>query len=149
MRIKKTVTIGTVGAGYPAYLHGNGLEKVGGVDVRLKTICDTNLELAQKVMDRYGYEQMTANFDELLADPEIDVIDIITPPFLHVPMAIKAMRAGKHVFSEVLPVQTVAEAVALIETVERKAIWELLQTAAVDCGLQNVPDDVTEEWREW
>ena len=53
MRIKKTVTIGTVGAGYPAYLHGNGLEKVGGVDVRLKTICDTNLELAQKVMDRY------------------------------------------------------------------------------------------------
>ena len=100
MRIKKTVTIGTVGAGYPAYLHGNGLEKVGGVDVRLKTICDTNLELAQKVMDRYGYEQMTANFDELLADPEIDVIDIITPPFLHVPMAIKAMRAGKHVICE-------------------------------------------------
>ena len=100
MRIKKTVTIGTVGAGYPAYLHGNGLEKVGGVDVRLKTICDTNLELAQKVMDRYGYEQMTASFDELLADPEIDVIDIITPPFLHVPMSIKAMRAGKHVICE-------------------------------------------------
>ena len=70
MRIKKTVTIGTVGAGYPAYLHGNGIEKVGGVDVRLKTICDTNLELAQKVMDRYGYEQMTPNFDELLADPD-------------------------------------------------------------------------------
>ena len=38
---------------------------------------------------------------------------------------------------------------ALIETVEREAIWELLQTAAVDCGLQNVPEDVTEEWREW
>ena len=38
---------------------------------------------------------------------------------------------------------------ALIETVEREAIWELIQTAAVDCGLQNVPDDVTEDWREW
>ena len=38
---------------------------------------------------------------------------------------------------------------ALIETVEREAIWELLQTAAVDCGLQDVPEDVTEEWREW
>ena len=37
----------------------------------------------------------------------------------------------------------------LIETVEREAIWELIQTAAVDCGLQDVPDDVTEEWREW
>ena len=32
----KTVTIGTVGAGYAAYLHGNGYEKVCGVPVRLK-----------------------------------------------------------------------------------------------------------------
>ena len=36
---------------------------------------------------------------------------------------------------------------ALIETVEREAICELIQTAAVDCGLQDVPDDVTEDWR--
>lgn len=38
---------------------------------------------------------------------------------------------------------------ALIETVERESICELIQTAAVDCGLQDVPDDVTEDWREW
>ncbi len=38
---------------------------------------------------------------------------------------------------------------ALIETMEREAICELIQTAAVDCGLRNVPDDVTEDWREW
>lgn len=38
---------------------------------------------------------------------------------------------------------------ALIETVERESIWELIQNAAVDCGLQDVPDDVTEQWREW
>lgn len=38
---------------------------------------------------------------------------------------------------------------ALIETVEREAIWELIQSSAVDCGLQDVPEDVTEEWREW
>ena len=45
----KTVTIGTVGAGYAAYLHGNGYEKVCGVPVRLKTVCDVKLELAEKV----------------------------------------------------------------------------------------------------
>lgn len=38
---------------------------------------------------------------------------------------------------------------ALIETMEREAIWEVVQTSAVARGLQNVPDDVTEEWREW
>lgn len=38
---------------------------------------------------------------------------------------------------------------SLIETEAREAIWEVIQTSAVDCGLQNVPDDVTEEWRDW
>ena len=38
---------------------------------------------------------------------------------------------------------------ALIETVEREAISLLIQDAAVDCGLADVPDDVTEDWREW
>lgn len=97
---KKTVVIGTVGAGYAAYLHGNGYEKVGGVNVRLKTVCDLNLELAEKVKARYGYELAVRDYAEMLADPEIDVVDIVAPPFLHCSMAIQAMRAGKHVICE-------------------------------------------------
>lgn len=38
---------------------------------------------------------------------------------------------------------------SLIETEAREAIWEVIQSCAVECGLQNAPDDVTEEWREW
>ena len=38
---------------------------------------------------------------------------------------------------------------ALIETVEREAIALLIQDAVVARGLRNVPDDVTEEWRDW
>ncbi|MBQ8447509.1 MAG: hypothetical protein IJX27_01095 [Clostridia bacterium] len=37
----------------------------------------------------------------------------------------------------------------LIETVEREAICEIIQDAAVECGLEEEYDDVTEEWREW
>ena len=36
-----------------------------------------------------------------------------------------------------------------IETEEREWLWEVIQKSAEDCGLQNVPDDVTEAWREW
>lgn len=36
-----------------------------------------------------------------------------------------------------------------IETEEREWLCEVIQKSAEDCGLQNVPDDVTEEWREW
>lgn len=97
---KRVVTIGTVGAGYAAYLHGNGYEKVSGVTVRLKTVCDLNLELARKVQERYGYEQVVQDYREMLADPEIDVIDIVLPPFLHTKVAMEAMEAGKHVICE-------------------------------------------------
>ena len=97
---KSVVTIGTVGAGYAAYLHGNGYEKVSGISVRLKTVCDLNLDLAKKVQERYGYAQTSCDYRELLADPEIDVIDIVLPPFLHTKIAMEAMEAGKHVICE-------------------------------------------------
>lgn len=96
----KTVVVGTLGAGYASRLHGNGYKKVSGVRVRLKTVCDLNTDLARQVQEEFGYEQITADFQEMLADPKIDVIDIVAPPFVHIPMAIQAMRAGKHVICE-------------------------------------------------
>ena len=75
----KPVVIGTIGAGYAAHLHGNGYEKVSGVPIRLKTVCDLNLDLANQVKERYGYEQAITNFDDMLADPEIPSF----PPLLH------------------------------------------------------------------
>lgn len=97
---KKTVVVGTVGAGYAAHLHASGYEKISGINIRLKTICDLNLQLAQQLIDQYGYEQITSDYAEMLSDPEIDVIDIITPPFTHCALAIQALRAGKHVIVE-------------------------------------------------
>ncbi len=98
--IRNAVVIGTVGAGYAAHLHGRGYRKVGTVPVRLKTVCDPQTELAEQMKEEFGYEQVTAEFEDLLKDPEITVIDIATPPFLHVPMAIRAIKAGKHVICE-------------------------------------------------
>ncbi|MBQ4469811.1 MAG: Gfo/Idh/MocA family oxidoreductase [Synergistaceae bacterium] len=94
------VIIGTAGAGYAARLHGRGYKNAGTVPFRLKTICDINTKLAEDAQKLFGYEKIEADFDEMLKDPEISVIDIVTPPFLHVPMAIKALRAGKHVICE-------------------------------------------------
>lgn len=99
-REKKTVVVGTIGAGYAAHLHAGGYEKVSKINVRLKTVCDLNLKLANELKDKYGYETATDDYDQMLADPEIQVIDIITPPFLHCDMAVKALEAGKHVIVE-------------------------------------------------
>lgn len=96
----KNVCVGLVGAGYGAILHGNGYEKVSGVPVRLKSIVDVDMKKAEVIRDRYGFEQAITSFEELLADPEIDVVDIVTPPFLHPEMIEKAILAGKHVICE-------------------------------------------------
>ena len=68
---EKTVVIGTVGAGYAASLHGNGYKKVSGVNVRLKTVCDLNTELAKKIQDAYGYEQICSDYHDMLGDTQI------------------------------------------------------------------------------
>ena len=96
----QSVIIGTAGAGYAARLHGNGYRNAGSIPFRLKTICDINTELAEGLRRDFGYECVTSDYDAMLADPEINVIDIVTPPFLHIPMAIKALRAGKNVICE-------------------------------------------------
>ena len=57
------------------------------------------------------------NFDDFLKH-DMDAVVLANYANEHAPFAIKAMKAGKHVFSEVLPVQTVKEAVELIETIE-------------------------------
>ena len=96
----RPVTVGTVGAGFAASLHGDGFARVCTVPVRLKAIADTNLQRAEEIRAKYGYEQAAEDFRLLLQDPEIDVIDILTPPFLHQSMILEALAAGKHVICE-------------------------------------------------
>ena len=96
----KTVTIGIVGAGYAAWLHGTGYEKVGKIIPRIKTIADIDLGRAQKIADMFGIENITARYEDMIEDPEIDVIDIVTPPFLHPEVIEKALKAGKNVICE-------------------------------------------------
>lgn len=94
------VVIGTIGSGYAAYLHGNGYEKVCGVNFRLRAVCDVDLSKAEAVKERYGYQYACSDYRQLLSDPEINVIDIVTPPFLHLSMVREALLAGKHVICE-------------------------------------------------
>jgi len=98
--LKKEVVIGMAGAGYGARLHCEGYKKISSVNVRLKTICDVLEEKGMEIKEIYNFEQVETDFDRMLKDPEIDVIDIVTPPFIHKEMIIKALDAGKHVICE-------------------------------------------------
>ncbi len=63
-------------------------------------VCDLDLGRAQGVAAQAFGCRATDNLDALIADRDIDIIDICLPPHLHAPVAIKAFGAGKHVICE-------------------------------------------------
>ncbi len=60
-------------------------------------ICDLNEDLCRARMEEFGLSKYTTDYNEMLADPSIDVIGIYTPDQLHVEHIIAALEAGKHV----------------------------------------------------
>ncbi len=97
--MKERVTVGVVGAGRACELHAYGYHR-SNIPVRLKTVMARRQEQLDDAVRRFGFEKTTTSFDEMLADKEIDVIDICTPPYLHKEEIIRALRAGKHVICE-------------------------------------------------
>ncbi|SDY31230.1 Gfo/Idh/MocA family protein [Lachnobacterium bovis] len=100
MNDKGEVCLGVAGAGRATELHMNALKRFGGVPVCYKHIIARRFEQVQVMKDRYGFINSSLNFDDLLNDPEIDVIDICTPPYVHEIMIERALKAGKHVICE-------------------------------------------------
>ncbi|MDO4492390.1 MAG: Gfo/Idh/MocA family oxidoreductase [Clostridia bacterium] len=96
----KPIVVGSVGTGYGGYLHVHGYQHVTGIPIRLKSICGRDPEKTEAFRVKYGYEQCVFDFEDLINDPEIDVIDLSVPPALHIPMSIKALEAGKHIICE-------------------------------------------------
>jgi len=89
-------------------------------NAEIVAICDNNPEVldAQRKMCEGMKIAFYDNFDEFILH-DMDAVVLANYAHQHAPFAIKAMSLGRHVFSEVLPVQTMKEAVELIEAVEK------------------------------
>ncbi len=84
-----------VGAGGIASMHATGFKEAG---VELSYVVDVNAETAKKLADKFGGEVMTDH--KAMLKKDVDIVSIATPPFLHAPMTIDSLRAGKHVICE-------------------------------------------------
>lgn len=98
--MERQICIGMAGAGRATELHMNALLRFSEFPVRYKRIIARRPEQVNKMKERYGFEYASTDFDDLLNDDEIDVIDICTPPYVHEEMIEKALKAGKHVICE-------------------------------------------------
>lgn len=112
----KKVKIGVLGVGRGASMINYCLNAD---NAELVAICDKweeGLDLQKKKNPNLNITYYT-DFDAFLQH-DMDAVVLANYANEHAPFAIKAMKAGKHVFSEVLPVQTMQQAVELVETVE-------------------------------
>ena len=68
----------------------------------MPAFCDTVEERARKAAEQYGKGagKVYTDYHELLADPEIDVVHVLTPNVAHAPIVVAAFEAGKHVMCE-------------------------------------------------
>ena len=96
----KKVRIGFVGVGHMGQL-AHLLNYVNLQEYcEIKAICDLKIKQATKLAERYDIPKVTADYRELLADPEIDAIVCIQSFENHVNLVPDILRAGKHVITE-------------------------------------------------
>ncbi len=87
-------------------------------DVEVAAVCDLNADLLQRISREQGIPRTYRVFEDML-EADIDAVVIATPMQCHVPQALSALEAGKHVLSEVTAAVTMDELWWLIEAVEK------------------------------
>ncbi|TDT33330.1 Gfo/Idh/MocA family protein [Naumannella halotolerans] len=88
---------------------------------QLRTVAGRNRAGAQELADHFGWGGVTTDWQDLLSDDGIGLVDICTPGDTHAEIAIAALEAGRHVLVEKPMANTVAEAERMAAAAERAA----------------------------
>ncbi len=92
------IKVGLIGAGGIANYHARAYEAME--DVELVAVCDIVEDRAREFSGRYNVPKIYTDYKELLAKEEVDAIDICTSNDMHYPVAMEAIKAGRHIFCE-------------------------------------------------
>jgi UDP-N-acetylglucosamine 3-dehydrogenase len=107
------IKIGVIGSGSIAQ-HRHLPEYAANKLVEIVAVCDVVEERANKVAAKYNAKAYT-DYEELLEDESIDAVSVCTPNYLHAPISIAALNAGKHVLCEKPMATSNDEARAMID----------------------------------
>ena len=121
----KPLKVGVLGVGGIARSHYPGWE--ASPHTELAAFCDINSEVLQRMAHEHGVSKTYERPEDLIADKDIDIVDICTPNMYHAPLAIAAMDAGKDVICEKPLAPTPHDIRKMIEARDRNG--RLLMTA--------------------
>lgn len=92
-------------------------------EAELAAVCDWNERVLGPLREELRHEDVFCcnSFEEFLRQ-DMDAVVLANDATGHAPLAVRCLKAGRHVYSEVLPVQTMQEAVELVEAVEQSGL---------------------------
>ncbi|WP_417528610.1 Gfo/Idh/MocA family protein [Marinomonas shanghaiensis] len=131
MTVKK-MRVGLVGSGYMgkahaiAYRNAIAAFAIPQGQLHCEMLADATPELAEMKALELGFQRSTGDWKSLIHDPNIDVVDICAPNFLHKEIALAAIAAGKHVYSEKPLALNAADAREMTEAAERAGVKTLV-----------------------
>ena len=120
------IGIGVIGMGWMGTAHSRAYRAVAdryydsGIRPRLVICADDYEARAVRAKEALGFDTYTTDWQDVINHPEVDVVNIASPNFLHLEMVRAATAAGRHVFCE-KPVGATPEETIEIEALARKA----------------------------
>jgi len=129
--MKKRLNVGMIGYNFMGKAHSNAWRQAGRffdlpAEVTLKTICGRTAASVEAARDRLGWEKASTDWREVVADPEIDIIDITTPNDTHAEIAIAAAKAGKAILCEKPLARSVEEGEAMAAAVREAGVVNMV-----------------------
>jgi predicted dehydrogenase len=145
---ERCVKVGILGCG-PISQAAHFESAVKARNAELYAICDVAADLLERMACTYQPRKTFRDYDQMLADPDLDAVIIATADAFHVPAAMAALQAGKHVLCEKPLGVSVEEAESLKHEVE--ASGKILQVGHMkrfDAGLQSAKTFIEQEMGE-
>src|SRR5688500_8335594 len=94
----KTLKVAVIGVGGIAGTHFPGWKN--SPHTELVALSDPVAPVLQRVGAAQGVDRLYEKPEDLINDPDIDIVDVCTPNAYHAPLSIAALEAGKHVICE-------------------------------------------------
>ncbi|MBQ3080711.1 MAG: Gfo/Idh/MocA family oxidoreductase [Clostridia bacterium] len=115
--MKDMLRVGIIGMGGISRVHTDVLMNME--NAKIVAVCDINQARLQAAKEKTGAENAYENWEDLIKQEDIDIVHVLTPHYLHAPMSIRALKAGKHVLTEKPMATTVEDARKMIEAADQ------------------------------
>lgn len=128
---KRPLRVGLIGYNFMGKAHSNAWRQAGRffdlpAEIEMRTLCGRTPAGVKAAAANLGWAKTSADWREVVADPEIDIIDICTPNDCHYEIAIEAAKQGKAVLCEKPLAMNVAQCEDMVAAVRKAGVVNMI-----------------------